>query len=119
MMGNVRIEGYTDFKRHASWAKRRIVRGIGDGVPFEVDLSYLEGDKHLRINGTEQPCDRGANSYAHVLTSAKRWARKVGRDRLMAGLFPNPQFAYATYRLSSALWQSCRERTEVMLAPEP
>jgi predicted dehydrogenase len=117
-MGGVRIDGYTDFKRQAPWAKRRIVRGTGDGVPFEVDLSYLEGHKHLRINGTEQPCDPGANSYAHVLTTAKRWAWQVGRDRLTAGLFPNPRFTYATYRLSSALWQSCRERTEITLAAD-
>jgi hypothetical protein len=36
----------------------------------------------------------------------------------MAGLFPNPRFTYATYRLSSALWQSCHEGKEVALAPE-
>jgi hypothetical protein len=118
VLGGVRLDGYTDFKRHAPWAKRRVVRGTGDGVPFEVDLSYLEGNKHLRINGAEQPCDPRANSYAHVLTTATRWARQVGRDRLMAGLFPNTRFTYATYRLSSALWQSCRERSEVALAPE-
>jgi hypothetical protein len=40
VLGGVRLDGYTDFKRHAVWAKRRIVRGTGDGVPFEVDLSY-------------------------------------------------------------------------------
>jgi predicted dehydrogenase len=118
MMAGVRVTGYTDFKRHAPWAKRRLVRGTGDGVPFEVDLSYLEGHKHLRLNGAEQPCDPGANSYAHVLTTAKRWARQVDREGLMAGLFPNPRFTYATYRFSSALWQSCRGPTEIAVAPE-
>ena len=118
VMGGVRVDGYTDFKRQAPWAKRRIVRGTGDGAPFEVDLSYLEGNKHLRINGVEQLCDPRANSYAHVLTTATRWTRQVGRDRLMAGLFPNPRFTYATYRLSSALWQSCHEGKEIALAPE-
>jgi hypothetical protein len=118
VMGGVRVDGYTDFKRHAPWAKRRIVRGTGDGVPFEVDLSYLEGYKNLRLNGAEQPCDPRANSYAHVLITAARWARQVARDQLMAGLFPNPRFTYATYRLSSALWQSCRDRTEVALPLE-
>jgi predicted dehydrogenase len=118
VMGGVRVEGYTDFKRRAPWAKRRIVRGTGDGVPFEVDLSYLEGNKHLRINGAAQPCDPQANSYAHVLTTVTRWVRQLGRDRLMAGLFPNPRFTFATYRLSSALWQSCHEGKEIALAPE-
>ena len=118
VLGGVRVDGYTDFKRGAPWAKRRIVRGIGDGAPFEVDLSYLEGQKYLRVNGVEQPCDPRANSYAHVLTTATRWARQVGRERVMAGLYPNPRFAYAAYRLSSALWQSCRDGTEVALTPD-
>ncbi len=115
----VHIDGYTDFKRHAPWAKRRILRGTGDGMPFEVDLSYLEGHKHLRTSGVEQPCDPRANSYAHVLTTATRWAQQIGRDQLMAGSFPNPRFAYATYRLSSALWQSCHDGAQIALAPEP
>jgi hypothetical protein len=118
VLGGVRVDGYTDFKRQAPWAKRRIVRGTGDGVPFEVALSYLEGHKHLRINGSEQPCDPRANSYAHVLATATRWARQVGRDRLMAGPFPNPRFTYFTYRLSSALRRSCHEGREIALAPE-
>lgn len=114
-LGSIRIDGITDFKRGAPWAKRRIIRGTGDGRPFEIDVSYLEGSKHLKFNGEAQPCDLAANSYDHVLTTAFDWARTVGRASLMEGLFPNPRFASATYQLSRALWQSCHERREVAL----
>src|SRR5262249_10547868 len=46
--GDVRVEGCTDFKAGAPWAKRRVVRGVGDERPFELDVSYLEGGKSLR-----------------------------------------------------------------------
>jgi predicted dehydrogenase len=114
-LGAVRVDGITDFKRGAPWAKRRIIRGTGDGRPFEIDVSYLEGSKHLRFNGQDQPCDPAANSYDHVLTTAFGWARSLGRASLMQGLFPNPRFASATYQLSRALWQSCHERRELAL----
>ena len=103
----MRVEGLTDFKRGAEWAKRRVIRGIGDGRPFEIEVSYLEGRKSLRIDGVDQPCDPSASSYEHVLATATRWARQVGRDGLMTGLFPNPRFTHVTYQLSAALWRSC------------
>jgi hypothetical protein len=108
-LGDVRVEGLTDFKRGAGWAKRRVIRGIGDGRPFEIDVSYLEGHKSLRIDGADQPCDPSASSYEHVLATATRWARRVGRDGLMAGLYPNPRFTHLTYQLSAALWRGARE----------
>ncbi len=109
----VSIQGCTDFKRNAEWAKRRIVRGLGDGKPFELDLSYLEGQKHYRINGADQACDPTGNSYEHVLVNATRWARQFDRDQLMTGLFPNPSFTQITYQLSSALWRSCQDLEEI------
>jgi predicted dehydrogenase len=117
--GDVRVEGYTDFKRGAAWAKRRVISGIGDGATFEIDASYLEGGKSLRINGIDQSWDRESNSYEHVVRTALQWSRKFGRDRLMEGLFPNPRFARRTYQLSAALWRSCRERREIVFhSPE-
>src|SRR5262249_39813025 len=115
-LGGVRVAGSTDFKRHAPWAKRRVIRGVGDGAPFEIDVSYLEGKKYLRVNGDDRPCDPGASSYEHVLATATRWSREFDRTRLREGLFPNPRFAFATYQLSSALWWSCRDRAEVAFA---
>ncbi len=115
VVGGARVEGCTDFKRHAEWAKRRIVRGMGDGLPFEVDVSYLEGAKHLRINGDDLPCDPTASSYEHVLSTASRWTSQFDRRQLMGGLFPNPAFTLATYQLSSALWRSCREREAITI----
>lgn len=112
-LGGVAIEGITDFKRGAPWAKTRIIRGLGDGEPFEIDASYLEGSKHLRIDGVEQPCDPTSNSYEHVLATAWRWARDLGRDRLMGGLYPHPGFTRLTYQLSAALWRSCHDRAEI------
>jgi hypothetical protein len=115
-IGGVAVEGLTDFKRNAPWAKRRIIRGIGDGRPFEIDVSYLEGKKHLVFDGVEQPCDANASSYEHVLSTAVRWSREVARPELMSGLYPNPVFARATYQLSSALWRSSRFGSEIAFA---
>jgi predicted dehydrogenase len=112
-LGDARVEGLTDFKGGAEWAKRRVIRGIGDGRPFEIDVSYLEGRKSLRIDGVDQPCEPSSNSYEHVLATATRWARQVGRDGLMAGLYPNPRFTRMTYQLSAALWRSSRDRSEL------
>jgi predicted dehydrogenase len=112
-IGDVRVDGVTDFKRGAEWAKQRVIRGTGDGRPFEIDVSYLEGRKSLRIDGVDQPCDPASSSYEHVLATATRWARQVGRDGLMAGLYPNPRFTHMTYQLSSALWRSARDRSEL------
>jgi hypothetical protein len=111
--GEVQVQGLTDFKRGAPWAKRRVLRGLGDGKPFEIELSYLEGAKSLRIDGVARPCDPKANSYAHVLSTATRWSRRFDRPRLMEGLFPNPRFAFMTYQFSAALWRSCRDGAEV------
>jgi predicted dehydrogenase len=112
-LGDVKVEGSTDFKRGAPWAKRRFVRGVGDGSPFEIEVSYLEGAKSLRINGTDQPCDPKSNSYEHVLATATRWARQFTRPQLMEGLFPNPRFTRLAYQLSAALWRSSRDRSEL------
>lgn len=115
-IGDVAVEGLTDFKRNAPWAKRRIVRGVGDGRPFEIDVSYLERKKHLVFDGVEQPCDPNANSYERVLSKAVHWSREVTRRELMSGLYPNPSFARATYQLSSALWRSSRSGGEIAFA---
>jgi predicted dehydrogenase len=112
-LAGVRVEGLTDFKRGAEWAKRRVIRGVGDGEPFEIDVSFLEGKKHLRINGEDRSCDPNGSSYEHILATAFRWSREVDRTRLMSGLYPNPRFTRVTYQLSSALWRSCRDRGAV------
>ena len=109
-IGGVRVEGLTDFKRGASRAKRRVIRGVGDGRPFEIEASYLEGKKALRIDGVDQACDPSANSYENVLATIADWGLRNDRAGLMNGLFPNPAFARLTYQLSAALWRSCRDR---------
>jgi predicted dehydrogenase len=111
--GEVQIAGHTNFKRGAPWAKRRVIRGFADSLPFEIEISYLEGHKFLRINASEQRCDPFANSYEHVLATMTRWAREVGRDRLMACVFPNPAFTHMTYQLSAALWRSSRDHRAI------
>ncbi len=112
-IGGVAIDGLTDFTQGASWIKRRVVRGIGDGFPFEIAVSYLEGHKSLRFNGIDQPCDPLANSYEAVLATLSRWVHDHNRDTLMSGLFPHPTFARDTYQLSTALWQSCQRAQPV------
>jgi hypothetical protein len=112
-VGGVRVEGLTDFKKGAPWAKRRVIRGVGDGRPFQIEASYLEGKKGLRIDGVDQPCDPSANSYENVLVTTDDWSRRFDRSQLMTGLFPNPGFALLTYQLSAALWKSCRDRAKL------
>jgi hypothetical protein len=87
-----------------------VIRGVGDGQPFEIEASYLEGKKGLRIDGFDQDCDPLANSYESVLATVADWSRRYDRPSLMNGLFPNPGFARLTYQLSAALWRSCRDR---------
>ncbi len=108
-IGEVRVDGLTDFKKGAPWAKRRVIKGLGDGRPFEVQASFLEGEKSLRIDGVDQAVDPSASSYENVLVTLGRWAEKCDRPQLMGGLFPNPGFARLTYQLSAALWRSCRD----------
>ncbi len=108
-VGETRVEGLTDFKRHAPWVKRRVVHGRGDGRPFEIEVSFLEGRKSLRIDGVDQPCDPASNSYEHVLRTAYRWAHEVDSASLGSGLYPNAPFTFITYQLSSALWHSCHQ----------
>jgi predicted dehydrogenase len=112
-IGGVRVEGLTDFKRGAPWAKRRVIRGLGDGRRFEIEASYLEGKKALRIDGVDHHCDPSASSYESVLATIADWGRRYDRSALMSGLFPNPTFARLTYQLSAALWRSCRDREGV------
>jgi hypothetical protein len=111
-LGDVRVEGYTDFKRGSPWAKRRVLRGTGDGKLFEIEVSYLEGRKFLRIDGTPEPCDPTSSSYEHVLATSTRWARQRDRVGLMEGLFPNPRFTRVAFQISAALWRACHDRTE-------
>jgi hypothetical protein len=107
--GGVPVAGLTDFTRGAPWAKRRVVRGVGDGTPFTVEVSYLEGAKSLRIDGQDRPCDPEASSYEAVLATLARWVREHDREALRTSRFPHPSFAHATYQLSAALWRSCRD----------
>jgi hypothetical protein len=115
-IGDVRVVGLTNFRRGAAWSKRRVIRGVGDGRPFEIDVSYLEGVKSLRIDGEVRPCDPAADSYAQVLATFARWAGRADREALMRGLYPNPRFTRLAYRLSSALWRSSRDRAEFRFA---
>lgn len=115
-VGGTTVVGCTNFRRGAPWIKRRTIRGLGDGRPFEVEVSYLEGRKSLRINGEDQPCDPSADSYGQVIDTFARWASTTDRESLRSGLYPHPRFTRLAYRLSSALWRGCRDGSAVRLA---
>jgi len=115
-LDGVRIEGLTDFKAGAQLAKRRVLRGRGDGRPFCIEVDYLEGCKRLSIDGVEQTIDPRADSYESVLGTFVRWRRETPREDLMAGIYPNPAFARITYQLSSALWRASRDRAGLQFA---
>jgi hypothetical protein len=112
-MGPVTIDGRTDFKRGASWAKRRLIRGRGDGRPFAIEADFLEGRKRLVINGQTHDDVTDTNSYAEVLKTFSAWSRSVPRGTLLSGLYPHARFAYVTYQLSSALWHASQEQRSV------
>ncbi len=115
-LGPTRIQGRTDFTRGAPWAKTRVVRGRGDGRPFELAMDYLEGAKHLRIDGVEQDIDPEGSSYEGVLQTFDRWLAPGADNRLMSSTcYPNPAFARLTYQLSSLLWRSGHEATTLAL----
>ena len=89
-LGDVRVEGYTDFKRGSPWAKRRVLRGTGDGKLFEIEVSYLEGWKFLRIDGAA----RTVRSHIQFLRARPRHRDRLGptaRPRPTdGGAFPEP-----------------------------
>jgi len=115
-LGRVVVEGTTNFKRGASWAKRRLLRGYGDGQPFVIEADYLEGKKYLRINGVDQGWDAAASSYEAILSTMARWRATVPAATLLRGGYPNPRLAWLAFQLSGALWRSSREGRPVEVA---
>jgi hypothetical protein len=115
VLGPVSVQGTTDFKRGARWTKRRIVRGRGDGQPFEIEADYLEGAKQLRINGLDQGWDATACSYEAILSTGSSWRTAVPPEALLHGLYPNPRLAWLAFQLSGVLWRSSFERRRIEL----
>ncbi|MBN1853105.1 MAG: hypothetical protein JW829_10295 [Pirellulales bacterium] len=115
VLGPTRVEGQTNFRRGAEWTKRRILRGVGDGLPFVIDIEFLEGRKRLSINGQPQQDVVDTNSYVEVIRLCRAWHASLRGCDLMAGLYPNPAFAQVTYQLSSLLWWCSRHRRPIAL----
>src|SRR5439155_26656014 len=86
-LGPVRVHGDTNFKRGAPWAKRRELRGLADGRPFEIVADYLEGHKRLTIDGRPECVDPAASSYEQVLRTAARWHGEVPPAELATGVY--------------------------------
>jgi predicted dehydrogenase len=114
-LGKLQVEGVTNFKRGAPWRKRRILRGQGDGRPFVIEASYLEGKKSLRINGVDQGWDASASSYEAILTTLAHWRDSVPAATLLHGLYPNPRLAWLAFQLSGALWRSSHGGNRITL----
>lgn len=115
-LGALAVEGITDFKRGASWAKRRLLCGRGDGQPFIIEADYLEGKKYLRINGVDQGCDATASSYEAILSTLEDWRATVPATTLLRGVYPNPRLAWLAFQLSGVLWRSSHERRPIELS---
>ncbi len=114
-LGPLSVEGQTDFKAGADTTKQRILSGMGDGKPLQVEVDYQEGRKRLVINGMDRTMDPAANSYDNVLRTMTRWRRSETRQHLMNGVYPNPTFARITYQLSSVLWRACYDKRSIHL----
>lgn len=108
--GGTKVMAHTNFKRHAPWTKRRVIRGVADGKPFEIEAEFLEGKKQVLIDGINQSVNPQANSYAQVIETFSRWRHDLSREELLLGVYPNPRFAQITYQLSSALWRASYDR---------
>ena len=107
-LGALKAKIHTDFKSGAKFTKRRTIKGMGDGQPFTIEAEYLEGEKHLRINGVDQSISKEASGYENAILQIWSWYRTVNHDELMGGdLYPNPTFAQYTYLISAMLWDSC------------
>ena len=119
-LGATQIQGRTDFTRGAPWAKTRLVRGRGDGRPFELDMDYLEGAKRLSIDGPNQTIDQdidpNGSSYEAVLHTFDRWLTRDAARLMSSTCYPNPAFARLTYQLSSLLWRSGHDGSPLTLA---
>jgi hypothetical protein len=107
------VDGCTNFKRGASWSKRRLLRGIADGQPLVIEADYLEGKKYLRINGVDQGWDPCASSYGAILSTLDLWRATVPTESLLRGLYPNPRLAWLVFQLSGALWRSSHDGRRV------
>jgi len=112
-LGQLTVEGVTNFKRGARWTKRRVLRGRADGEPFVLETDYLEGGKYLRINGVDQVWEASSSSYAAILSTAGHWWKTVPATELMRGVYPNPRLAWLAFQLSGVLWRSSHEQRRI------
>jgi len=108
-LGASTLKGTTNFKRHASFEKTRLITGRGDGRAFTIEADYLEGAKYLRIDGRDCECDPAGSSYEGVLGTMDLWLGQSRPEEIMGGLYPTPDFTRLTYQLSSLVWRSCYE----------
>ena len=115
-LGELKVQGCTDFKSGAEFTKRKLICGRADGKPFSIEANHLEGHKYLRIDGADQGYAPDASSYQHVISTLGDWQRDLSRRQLMRGLYPNPRFARLTYQLSSLLWKSCWSKETIHLS---
>jgi hypothetical protein len=114
-LGELRVEGCTNFKTGAEFTKRKVIRGLGDGRPFVIEADHFEGRKYLRIDGVDQGFPADSSSYTSILTTLGEWDRTVDHDALRRGVYPNPRFTRLTYQLSSVLWRSGQDRGPISL----
>ena len=113
-LGELHLEGITDFSRGAPWSKRRLIEGVGDGHPFAIEADYLEGAKYLRIDGIDQGFNPDASTYQQVLERLSAW-QAAGNFSQRLETHPDPAFATLTYQLSSLLWRASRDNTALHL----
>jgi len=109
-IGETEVRFHSSFKVGAELTKRRVIEGIGDGMPFRIEAEHLEGRKSLIVNGVREDFPPDADAYPQVIQRSGRWARRFDRDILQTDLrFPNVPFAWYTYLLSAMLWDSCAD----------
>lgn len=113
LLRNLTVAGLTNFKRGASWSKRRVLRGQAEGQPFVIEADYLEGKKYLRINGVDQGWEADSSSYEAILSTIAQWRTTVPTSTLLHGVYPNPRLAWLAFQLSGVLWKSSHDETRI------
>lgn len=115
-LGEVQVDGRTDFKAGAPFSKRKVIEGTADGRTFVIEAEHLEGSKRLVIDGVDQGFAPDASAYQHIIRTLARWRDSIEPVWLMHGVYPNPRFTRLTYQLSSVIWRSCWTGSPISIA---
>jgi len=117
-LGDVAVEGHTNFKTGAPWSKRRVIAGTASGRPFSIEANDLEAAKSLAFDGADQGFDPRTDSYVETIKTLAVWSAAVDVEQLRHGCYPHCRFTRLAYQLSSVLWRSSYDAQTFQVASQ-